>query len=69
MNRYPSVVKCLMCRRVLVSFDRHDYKTCGCPNQTMVDGGEDYLRCGGKSMALVEILRITPMPKSRVKKS
>ena len=33
---------------------RHDYVLCGCPNQTMVDGGTDYIRCGGKDMTLVE---------------
>lgn len=46
---YNSVL-CLACGDVLVSYHRHDYKTCGCDNQTMVDGGTAYLRYGGKDM-------------------
>lgn len=56
-KRYPNAVECLRCGMVLVSFDRHDYKTCLCPNKTMVDGGSDYLRCGGKDLNLVQILK------------
>jgi hypothetical protein len=48
-------VKCLECGRVMHSINRHDYKTCGCPQKTMVDGGRDYLRCGGVSMAKVQV--------------
>lgn len=48
-----SKVKCLKCGVILESTHRHDYKTCDCENQTMVDGGSDYLRCGGKDMSLV----------------
>ena len=59
MSKYPNVVQCLQCNMVLVSFDRHDYKTCNCPNQTMIDGGYDYLRCGGKDMSKVQFLKIT----------
>jgi hypothetical protein len=29
---------------------RHDYHSCGCANDTIVDGGKDYLRTGGKSL-------------------
>lgn len=49
-------VKCLECGVVLSSEHRHDYKTCKCPNQTMVDGGNDYLRYGGKDLNKVEIV-------------
>jgi hypothetical protein len=48
-------VKCLNCGEVLVSYHRHDYKTCSCENQTMVDGGLDYVRYGGKDMSKVEV--------------
>lgn len=48
-------VKCLNCGEVLVSYHRHNYKTCGCENQTSVDGGLDYLRYGGKDMTKVEV--------------
>lgn len=40
-------VECPDCKTRLFSHFRHDYKTCGCPNETMVDGGYDYMRCGG----------------------
>jgi hypothetical protein len=49
-------VKCLACGKILISKDRHDYKTCGCPQNTMVDGGDEYLRMGGKEMAKVQVL-------------
>ena len=48
-----SKVKCLSCGVILESTHRHDYKTCSCENKTMVDGGSDYLRMGGKNMSLV----------------
>lgn len=39
-------VKCVVCNVRLFSFHRHDYKLCGCSNETMVDGGREYLRYG-----------------------
>lgn len=39
-------VECPQCKKRMFSFYRHDYKVCGCPNATMVDGGRDYLRYG-----------------------
>jgi len=47
-------VKCLNCGEILVSYHRHDYKTCSCENETMVDGGLDYGRYGGKDLSFVE---------------
>ena len=41
-------VQCKNCGEVLTSYHRHDYKTCGCENETMVDGGTAYQRYGGK---------------------
>jgi hypothetical protein len=43
-------VVCPDCKKRMFSFYRHDYKVCGCPNGTMVDGGRDYLRYGGHKM-------------------
>ncbi len=46
-------VQCPECEERMFSFHVHDYKTCGCSNNTIVDGGRDYLRygCGqGKQM-------------------
>lgn len=48
-------VQCKSCGDVLTSYNRHDYKTCGCENETMVDGGNDYQRYGGKDLDLVDI--------------
>lgn len=42
-------VECPVCKKRMFSFHVHDYKTCGCPNDTMVDGGRQYLRYGWKS--------------------
>lgn len=49
-------VKCLVCNEVLVSKSRHHYLQCDCPNQTMTDGGNEYLRFGGKDLDKVENL-------------
>lgn len=43
-------IVCLECETMLVSVHRHDYNLCGCPNEAMIDGGKDYLRCGAKSL-------------------
>ena len=47
-------VQCKSCGEVLTSYNRHDYKTCGCTNETMVDGGTDYQRYGGLNLDLVD---------------
>jgi hypothetical protein len=47
-------VTCLECDEVLVSYHRHDYKTCSCPQSTMCDGGTDYGRYGGKDLTKVQ---------------
>ena len=48
-------VQCRECGEVLTSYNRHDYKTCGCTNETMVDGGNEYQRYGGLNLDLVDI--------------
>lgn len=54
---YNSVI-CLLCGETLVSRHRHDYKTCSCENATMVDGGNEYQRYGGKDINMVKSLSI-----------
>ena len=49
-------VKCLDCGVTLESKHRHDYKTCDCPNKTMVDGGLEYVRYGGMDMGKIELI-------------
>ena len=47
-------IQCKGCGEVLTSYNRHDYKTCGCENETMIDGGTEYQRYGGKDLSLVD---------------
>ena len=57
-NIVHSQVTCLECGEVLVSEHRHDYKTCSCPNETMVDGGNAYVRYGGKDLSKIELFTV-----------
>ena len=52
-NLVHNSVICLECGETLVSFHTHDYKTCSCDNETMVDGGLSYGRYGGKDLSKV----------------
>ena len=58
MKKQPNLifnsVICLECNEQLISRHQHDYKTCSCPNETMVDGGNSYQRHGGKNLNLVQ---------------
>ncbi len=51
-------VTCQECNETIVSYHRHDYKTCSCPNQAMVDGGTAYLRYGAKNMSKIKIFAV-----------
>jgi len=51
--RKMSGAYCLDCDTFLFSMNRHDYHHCGCTNETMVDGGRDYLRSGGKDLSRI----------------
>lgn len=51
-----NAVRCRQCREILVSKHVHDFVRCGCANQTFIDGGDDYIRCGGVNMSLVKVL-------------
>lgn len=58
-KKYPNVIQCLHCFKILVSNYRHDFNECGCFNQTFIDGGYDYLRCGGKDMNKIQVLKLS----------
>jgi hypothetical protein len=45
-----SCVLCLDCGTLLASVSGHDYRTCDCPNFAMIDGGNNYLRCGAMNL-------------------
>lgn len=53
-----NAVRCLECNELLVSYSRHDYKTCQCPNSAMVDGGTAYGRYGAMDMNMIEKIDI-----------
>lgn len=48
-----SMVVCKQCGELLNSKHVHDFVQCQCPNETFVDGGNNYFRHGGKDMSLV----------------
>ena len=48
-----NTIKCLACGKELTSKHRHDFVGCGCPNQTHVDGGTDYRKCGGVDLGKI----------------
>ena len=56
MSRRFSSVRCGACGLTLVSRHRHDFRQCGCPQDTFVDGGSAYLRLGGQDLRMVEVL-------------
>lgn len=51
-----NAIRCLDCETTIESTHRHDYRTCGCPNGAMVDGGLDYQRYGAVDISRVELL-------------
>lgn len=56
-ERYQDAVLCLGCNVLLYSITGHHYHTCGCYNETMVDGGKSYIRCGGLNLDLVKVVK------------
>lgn len=50
-----STATCKKCGDVLVSRHRHDYVMCTCDNKTMLDGGTDYQRYGGRVLKHVDL--------------
>jgi hypothetical protein len=61
-------IMCLKCNWVGFSWAVHDYKTCSCPNEAMVDGGYYYLRCGAMKLSDTMLVKLTEMkPKKRKK--
>lgn len=54
-------VLCLTCGWIRASWHRHDYRTCPCPNNAMIDGGFDYIRYGAMNMNLIQIVELNPI--------
>lgn len=51
-----NAVKCLVCGAILESKHQHNFRSCGCSNQSFVDGGLVYSRVGAVDLDLVENL-------------
>ncbi len=49
-------IQCLVCGKILVSTNRDQYHTCGCPNDCFIDGGLFYNRCGAMNTDLIKCL-------------
>lgn len=47
---------CLKCRTPLKSETVHEFSMCKCDNQSFIDGGNEYLRCGGMDMDAILML-------------
>ena len=63
-----NAIYCLDCGETIVSYHRHDYKTCGCRNQATVDGGNDYLRYGAVDFSKIQSIAVfADMPHSVVR--
>jgi hypothetical protein len=48
-------VQCPNCKEEIFSEHRHDFKECKC-KQTFVDGGNSYLRYGGKDIEKIKVV-------------
>lgn len=51
-----NICRCKSCGETLESKSSHDFVQCKCENKTFVDGGQDYVRHGGKDLNLIEVL-------------
>jgi hypothetical protein len=51
-------VTCTECGTKLVSRTTHDYKTCDCPNNAMVDGGHHYGRYGAVDISKIKVFTL-----------
>lgn len=71
LNIIAPAILCLDCGVVLVSWYGHDYKTCGCPNSAMIDGGIDgpYNRYGALDMDRIQLVTVSPIKKIKPKRS
>lgn len=57
-ERYQDAILCTGCNTVLYSIHRHHFHKCGCKNESFVDGGKDYLRCGGADLNLIQQVKL-----------
>jgi hypothetical protein len=55
-----SKAQCLDCEDIIESKHRHDFVRCGCGN-SFLDGGNSYIRAGGRIVILRDGLRLHPL--------
>jgi hypothetical protein len=60
------MIKCPNCGEILHSLSRHDFVKCGCEAETFVDGGEAYIRIGGKFIKDIQIIEHIHRPDNTV---
>lgn len=46
---FRNAAECRLCGDTIESVHRHDFKYCKC-GEIFVDGGKEYIRCGGKDL-------------------
>lgn len=59
-------VKCKKCKDIIYSRARHDFRRCQC-GSTFVDGGFDYVRCGGDPLPEFVSINVDVEDESKVK--
>jgi len=55
-----SKAQCLDCEDIIESKHRHDFVRCGCGN-SFLDGGNSYIRAGGRIVILRDGLKLHPL--------
>jgi len=50
------MIKCSCCGSTLHSIHRHDFQQCRCIMERYVDGGEEYMRVGGKHLDAIIVV-------------
>ena len=55
-----SKAQCLDCEDIIESKHRHDFVRCGCGN-SFLDGGDRYIRAGGRIVILRDGLKLHPL--------
>ena len=55
-----SKAQCLDCEDIIESKHRHDFVRCGCGN-SFLDGGNSYIRAGGRIAILRDGLKLYPL--------
>jgi hypothetical protein len=67
LTKEKTGILCLSCGAVLASWYRHNFKVCSCPEEVMIDGGDDYLRYGGVNKANFQLIVLSPLKKAKKK--